>query len=202
MSWNTPGFFKASCFVFRPPIGKVSYCDDLFHQQGRAPFVKRRRMQFFIEGGSHSSREGAIHRKGREDTVRQQGMRDTILREGGCCSSSREGAILQGREPFVGKGGKTLFIRHSSMRDGGHHPLRGRMSFIIEGGSHSSREGAILQRRTLFVNKGGRMPFFKRGREPFVNEGWGTPFFKGGRRLFIEGGRCSSMGGWGMPFFI
>ena len=71
--------------------------------------------------------------------------------------------------------------------------MRGRMSFIIEGGSHSSREGAILQRRTLFVNKGGRMSFFKRGREPFVNEGWGTPFFKGGR--IIDGG-------WGTPFFI
>jgi len=117
-------------------------------------------------------------------------MRDTILREGGCYSLSREGAVLQGREPFVDKGGKTLFIHHSSMRDGGHHPLRGRMSFVIEGGSHSSKEDAIRQ-------QGREDAVLKRGREPFVNEGWGMPFFKGGRRLFIEGGRCSLMGDGG-----
>ena len=108
-------------------------------------------------------------------------MRDTILREGGCYSSSREGAVLQGREPFVDKGGKTLFIHRSSMRDGGHHPLRGRMSFVIEGGSHSSkedticqqgREDAVLQEREGAVRQQGMGDAILEGREDAVHQ-WG-----------------------------
>jgi len=60
-----------------------------------------------------------------------------------------------------------LFVRCLSTRDEGHHPLRGRMLFIVEGGDRSSREGAVR----------------RQGREDtvhplFVNEGWGTPFFE------------------------
>jgi len=122
-------------------------------------------------------------------------MRDTILREGGCYSSSREGAVLQGREPFIDKGGKTLFIHRLSMRDGGHHPLRGRMSFVIEGGSHSSkedtvrqqgREDAVLQEREGAVHQRGMEDTILQGREEAVHRGG---------MLFIDGG-------WGTPFFI
>ena len=33
MTWNAPGFFKASCFAFCPPVDKVSYCDNFLPMQ-------------------------------------------------------------------------------------------------------------------------------------------------------------------------
>jgi len=131
-------------------------------------------------------------------------MRDTILREGGYYSSSREGAVLQGREPFVDKGGKTLFIHRSSMRDGGHHPLRGRMSFVIEGGSHSSKEDAVRQQgREDAVLQQGREDAVLQEREGAVRQrGMGDAILQGREEAVHRGGTLFIDGGWGTPFFI